>query len=122
MEATHDQVRNLCCVVLSLAVPAAAQSGSGSGSAAIVNGKPLTFECVWNDRGKNLEVQVTNPNGVDKKCDLSCTYTAKDKASRVIQCGVRPVFKNAKKEAICSEAKLQGSPPYSNLKASGKCN
>jgi hypothetical protein len=107
-------------LLLSIAAPAAAQSGSGS--AAIINGKSLTFECVWNDRGKNLEVQVTNPNGVDKKCDLSCNYTAKDKNSHDFSCKNYPVFKNAKKEAVCAEAKLQGSPPYSNLKAEGKCN
>jgi len=109
-------------LLLSLAVPAAAQPGSGPGSAAIVNGKPVTFECVWNDRGKNLKVQVTNPNGVDKKCDLSCTYTAKDKGSHVFRCAGYGVFKNAKKEAACSEPKPQGSLPYSNLKAEGKCN
>lgn len=108
---------------LSFAVPAVAQSGSGSGSSAVVNGKDLTFECVWNDREKKLEVQVTNPNGVEKKCDLSCKYTAKDKNSHDFACKGYGVFKNAKKEVVCSsEQKLQGSPPYSNLKAEGKCN
>jgi hypothetical protein len=49
-------------------------------------------------------------------------YTAKDKSSHNFRCGNSGVFKNAKKLALCSEAKPQGSPPYSNLKAEGKCN
>ena len=52
------------------------------------------------------------------------SYTAKDKNSHDFACKrLWGIQEYAKKEVVCSsEQKLEGSLPYSNLKAEGKCN
>lgn len=107
-------------MVLATAYSASAQSSSSSTSGAVVNGKTVTFQCALNS--KTVEIKVTNPNGVDKKCDMSCTYTAADKKSYEVSCKNTGVFKNADKLVACSEGSPKGGQPFTNFKAQGKCN
>jgi len=107
-------------IVLATAYSASAQSSSSSTSGAVVNGKTVTFQCALNS--KTVEIKVTNPNGVDKKCDMSCTYTAADKKSYEVSCKNTGVFKNADKLVACSEGSPKGGQPFTNFKAQGKCN
>jgi len=109
-------------MVLAAASSANAQSSSSSTSGAVVNGKTVAFECAFNSSSKAVEIKVTNPNGVDKKCDMSCTYTAADKKSYEVSCKNTGVFKNANKLAACSEGSPKGGQPFTNFKAQGKCN
>jgi len=92
------------------AIPAAAQ----------VNDKSLTFACTYDTGAKKVKLLITNPNAVDRKCDISCTYTAGDKNSYLQECKNVGVFKNANRLEVCSD-NPKGPPPLSNLKASGKC-
>jgi hypothetical protein len=103
----------LACVaafLVALAIPAAAQ----------VNDKSLTFACTYDTGVKRLKLLITNPNTVDRKCDISCTYTASDQSSYSYECKNVAVFKNANGLEVCSDMP-KGPPPLSNLKASGKC-
>jgi hypothetical protein len=101
-------------------VLAATLSASAQPSGAVVNGKTVTFQCALNS--KTVEIKVTNPNGVDKKCDMSCTYNAADKKSYEVSCKNIGVFKNADKLVACSEGSPKGGQPFTNFKAQGKCN
>jgi len=101
-------------MVLAAAFSASAQP------AVVVNGKTVTFQCALNS--KTVEIKVTNPNGVDKKCDMSCTYSATDKKSYEVSCKNIGVFKNADKLVACSEGSPKGGQPFANFKAQGKCN
>jgi len=101
-------------------VLAAACSASAQPSGAVVNGKTVTFQCALNS--KTVEIKVTNPNGVDKKCDMSCSYNAADKKSYEVSCKNIGVFKNADKLVACSEGSPKGGQPFTNFKAQGKCN
>ncbi len=105
----------LAAVLAALAVPAAAQTRA-------VNGNALTFECTSDSGRKDIAIAVTNPNGVDKKCDLKCTYTASDKKSYELGCKNVGVFKEARKLKVCSDDHPKAPAPYSNMKAEGKCD
>lgn len=107
-------------MVLAAAYSASAQSSSSSSPGAVVNGKTVTFQCALNS--KTVEIKVTNPNGVDKKCDMSCSYTDADKKSNEVSCKSIGVFKNADKLVACSEGSPKGKQPFANFKAQGKCN
>ena len=98
----------------------ASASSASAQPAAVVNGKTVTFQCALNS--KTVEIKVTNPNGVDKKCDMSCTYSAADKKSYEVSCKNIGVFKNADKLVACSEGSPKGGQPFTNFKAQGKCN
>jgi hypothetical protein len=87
----------------------------------VVNGKPMTYGCVYNASNKRLEIQVTNPNGVDKKCDLACSYEASDKKADKIACSGVGVFKSASKLVVCAD-QARGPAPYTKLAATGTCN
>ena len=103
-------------------VLATAFSAGAQPSGAVVNGKTVTFECALNSSSKTVEIKVTNPNGVDKKCDMSCGYTAADKKSYEVSCKNIGVFKNADKLVACSEGSPKGGQPFTNFKPQGKCN
>jgi len=97
-------------------------TASAQSSGAIVNGKTVTFQCAWNSSSKAVEIKVTNPNGVDKKCDMSCSYNAADTKSYEVSCKNTGVFKNADKLVACSEGSPKGGQPFKDFKAQGKCN
>src|SRR5260370_1192697 len=120
MEATMMKRAFLGPVLVSLAaLPVVAQP---SGTAGVVNRKALTFEGTSDPKKNNVAVLVTNPNGVDKKCDIKVAYTASDKKSYFVSCQSVGVFKQAKKEEVCSQGHPPGPAPYTSLKAEGKCN
>jgi hypothetical protein len=100
---------------LAMTVPAAAQTGK------VVNGLAVTFECVSDASRKDIAILVTNPNGVDKKCSMKCTYTSADKKSYYLECSGVGVFKDAKKLRACSEGSPKGGAPFTSLKATGSC-
>ena len=100
----------------------AAPSVGRTAKAEAADGNALTFECASDAKKKNIEILVTNPNGVDKKCNLKCTYTAGDKKSYDLACSGVGVFKQSKKLSACGDDHPKGPSPYSNLKAEGTCS
>ena len=91
--------------MLSLAVPAFAQSP-----------KPVTIECITD--GKTLSVTENNPNAAEALCEFTCTYTAADKQQHhtsKISAVVRPGRNTS------AQGRVDGEPPYAKPSTAGSC-